>query len=194
MLYKANDLYSAVLTQGYTVGDTTLYVDTVPTLVPTIVTVSKGTTDETQFIVTNRTTNTLTGVSRLKGANRNLDIGSAVTCLNNSEFINQFVSVSGWVTETYGATVTFDLDDGAKQRVILTGDATFALSNVSDGKIFHLRVTQDATGGRTVTWFDGISWDDGVEPTLSGANKTDTFLFIQTGTGTYDGYVTGSNK
>jgi len=92
MLYQANDLYSATLTQGYTVGDTTLYVDAVPTLVPTIVTVSKGTADETQFIVTNKTTNTLTGVSRLKGANRNLDLGSAVTCLNNSEFINQYLT------------------------------------------------------------------------------------------------------
>jgi len=176
------------------VGDTTLYVTAVPDNIPTIIVAGQGTASETVFTVTNKTINTLTGVARIRGANVNLDAGTALTCLNNEDFINQFVSASAWVTKTYGATVTFDLDDGAKQRVILTGNATFALSNVPDGKIFHLRVTQDATGSRTVTWFDGISWDDGVEPTLSAATKTDTFLFIQTGTGTYDGYVTGSNK
>lgn len=194
MIYKANDKYAGSLTSGYTVGDTTLYVTSVPVNVPTIVVANKGLASETVFTVTSSTINTLTGIARLKGANLNLDAGATLTCLNNAEFINQFVSISSWVTKSFGATITFDLDAGNKQRVILTGNATLALSNVSAAKVFHLRITQDAVGGRVVTWWSGISWDDGVVPTLSGANKTDTFLFIETGTGTYDGYVTGQNK
>lgn len=194
MIYKANDKYAGSLSSGYTVGDTTLYVTAVPTNVPTIVVASKGTADETVFTVTSATVNTLIGVARLKGANVNLDAGTAITCLNNAEFINQFVTLSSWITRTYASTVTFDMDAGTKQRITLTGDATFALTNVSSAKMLHLAVTQDAVGGRAITWFSGIEWDDDVVPTLSGANKTDTFLIIETGTGTYHGYVTGQNK
>ena len=92
MLYYANDKYNAVLSQGYKVGDTTLYVNTVPTNVPTIVVVKKGTADETVFSVTGKTSNSLTGVARLKGANVNIDTNSAVTCLNNEEFVNQYAT------------------------------------------------------------------------------------------------------
>ena len=195
MIFKANDKYAGSLSSGYTVGDNTFYVTAVPINVPTIIVAAKGTADETVFTVTSSTINTLIGVARLKGANVNLDAGTTLTCLNNAEFINQFVSISSWVTKSYGATVTFDLDEGAKQRVVLAGNPTLALANVSSAKVFHLRITQSSSGGNTVTWWSGISWDDGVVPTLStGANKTDTFLFIETSPGYYDGYVTGQNK
>lgn len=158
-----------------------------------MVVAAKGTANETVFTITSDTINTLTGVARLKGANVNLDAGTPLTCLNNAEFINQFVSIAGWITKSYGATITFDLSEGSKQRVVLTGNPTLALSSVSDGKVFHLRITQDAVGGRTWTWFTGITWapDDIVPTPTATGNKTDTFLFIQTGAGTYDGYVTG---
>lgn len=131
-------------------------------------------------------------MARLKGANVNLDTGTAITCLNNEEFINQFVTTAGWITATDGATITFDLNAGPKQRVTLGGNRTLALSNVSDGKVFVLRLTQDATGSRTVTWFATIKWADGVAPTLTTtANKTDVFGFIQTGTGQYDAFTVG---
>lgn len=88
--YKANDKYSATLSSGYTVGQTTLSVNVVPDNVPTLVVVAKGTTKETIFIVTNKTVNSLTGVSRLKGYVGDLDAQMPVTCLNNEEFINQY--------------------------------------------------------------------------------------------------------
>lgn len=90
MIYLANDKYNAVLTQGYTVGDTILYVNTVPTNVPTLVVIDKGTDDEAIFEVTNKTTSTLTGVSLLRGANVNHLNGKSVICLNNEEFMNQY--------------------------------------------------------------------------------------------------------
>lgn len=88
--WKANDLYSATLSSGFTVGQTTLSVTTVPDNVPTLVCVAQGTSKETIFIVTGKTTNSLTGVSRLKGYNGDLDSGMPITCINNQEFINQY--------------------------------------------------------------------------------------------------------
>ena len=91
--YYANDRYAAVLTAGYSVGQTTLYVSAVPNHVPTIIVAAKGTENETIFAVTGKTTNSLTGVSRLRGANVDLDAQTPLTCLNNQEFINQFENV-----------------------------------------------------------------------------------------------------
>lgn len=195
-LYKANDKYNATLTAGYTVGDTTLYVSAVPTNVPTLVTVNKGEVSETTFIVTNKTSNSLTGVSRLKGANVNLDNASPITCLNNEEFLNQYqsIGVEAWADASDGATITFDLSASKKQRVTLAGNRILALSGVTPGMAFLLRLKQDGTGSRTVTWFSGISWPDAIVPTLTTtAAKADVFGFVQTGTNTYDGFIVGQN-
>jgi len=90
MIYKANDKFGASLSSGYTVGQTTLYTSAVPDNVPTIIVAAKGTDNETVFSVTGKTTNSLTGVTRLRGANVNLDAQTPITCLNNEEFINQY--------------------------------------------------------------------------------------------------------
>jgi hypothetical protein len=50
------------------------------------------------------------------------------------------------------------------------------------GSIYIVKLTQDATGGRTVTWGSKFKFAGGTAPTLSGANKTDLLHFI-----TYDG-------
>ncbi len=102
--YYANDKYNAVLTAGYSVGQTTLYVSAVPNHVPTIIVAAKGTDKETVFAVTDKTTNSLTGVSRLRGANVDLDAQTPLTCLNNEEFINQLASVSAVFNEEHDET------------------------------------------------------------------------------------------
>lgn len=94
------------------------------------------------------------------------------------------------VTATDGATVTFDLSLGNVQTVTLGGNRTLALSNASVGQAFVLRLVQDGSGSRTVTWFSTIKWAYGVTPTLTTtASKTDVFGFICTSAGNYDGYV-----
>jgi len=99
-----------------------------------------------------------------------------------------------WVTATDGATVTFNLASGNKQRVTLGGNRTLALSNVQNGHIFLIRLLQDGTGSRLVTWFSGISWVGGTVPTLTTtANKADVFGLIQTASGAYDGFIVGQN-
>ena len=99
---------------------------------------------------------------------------------------------SAWVTETDGATVTFDLSAGNKQRVTLGGNRTLALSNVLAGHVFVLSLIQGATGSRTVTFFTTIKWAGGTAPTLTTtATKADVFGFIQTSAGNYYGFVVG---
>lgn len=97
-------------------------------------------------------------------------------------------------TASDGTTVTFDQDNGAIQKVQLGGNRTLALSNVESNSIIFVILQQDATGSRTVTWFSGIKWDDGVTPTLTTtANKYDAFAFIQLSVGSYLGMTMGLN-
>lgn len=97
-------------------------------------------------------------------------------------------------TDVDGATVTFDLSASNKHQVTIAGNRTFALSNPSVGQAFMIKVIQDGTGSRTVTWFSGISWAGGTAPTLTTtASKGDSFGFLCTGSGTYDGFIIGQN-
>lgn len=98
------------------------------------------------------------------------------------------------VTNTDAATVTFDLSTGNIQQVTLGGNRTLALSNATTGQCFVIRLVQDGTGSRTVTWFSTIKWPGATAPTLTTTiNRVDLFGFICTGSGTYDGTIIGQN-
>jgi len=92
------------------------------------------------------------------------------------------------------ATVTFDLSLTSVQSVTLGGNRTLALSNPTTDQFFVVRLVQDGTGSRTVTWFSTIKWPQNAVPTLTTtASKTDVFGFHCTGSGTYDGFIIGQN-
>jgi hypothetical protein len=95
-------------------------------------------------------------------------------------------------TNTDGATITFDLNESNLHEVTLGGNRTLAISNETVGQRFIIKLIQDGTGSRTVTWFSTIKWPGGFEPSLTETvNKADYFSFIVTGTDTYDGFVLG---
>lgn len=103
-------------------------------------------------------------------------------------------------TETDGATITFDMDNGAVQIVTVEGDRNLRVSNTKSGRTFFIIIQQDGTGGRTVgSWWStlagtNIYWDRGVTPTLSsGADKYDMFAFTEVATNTYLGFIVGQN-
>ena len=97
-------------------------------------------------------------------------------------------------SNTYGTTVTFDLDESNTHTVTLTGSPTLALSNVTAGQKFMVKLIQDGTGSHTVTWWSTIKWAGGTEPTLTtDPNKADTFGFLCTSAGNYDGFIVGQN-
>jgi hypothetical protein len=131
-------------------------------------------------------------LSGVTGTDKAVSLTGTETLTNKT--ITVVKGVQTMITATDGATVTFDLATGNIQTVTLAGNRTLALSNPSTGQCFVLRLVQDGTGSRTVTWFSTIKWPGAVTPTLTTtAAKTDVFGFICTGSNTYDGYVIGQN-
>lgn len=82
------------------------------------------------------------------------------------------------VTLADGATITMDMALGNVFKVTLGGDRTLAITNPLDGSWAEMYATQDATGGRDLTFPGNVIWEGGVAPTTSGLpNVTDLFLF-----------------
>lgn len=125
----------------------------------------------------------------IKSADINSNFSNAVH-KTDVQVVSNKIMVPGIITATDQATITFDLSLGSIQEVTLGGDRTLALSNVNEGQPFILKLIQDGTGNRLVTWFSTIKWDSGITPLLSTVgNKADIFGFICTGPGTYDGFI-----
>lgn len=113
----------------------------------------------------------------------------------NSQAITKLSNVVTTHTPGGAGTATLDLDVSRIHDITMpAGNITIAISNENNGDIFTIRILQDGTGSRTVTWFSTIKWAGGSAPTLTTtANKADTVIFRVTGTDTYDGFVVGQN-
>lgn len=184
---KANDKYRAKLRSTWIASpaDTSLLVDAVPENVPTIVVVGWQTDLETVFRVegksgTNSSNYALTGAVRIKGANQNLPENTAVNCLNNEEFFNQyeekinqmidgvndaledidtaiaqFDGLLGVQALTDNASVALDASLAAIYTLSAAGDRTIAVpTNPVDGK--KIIIIHHASGGaRTLSLTTG---------------------------------------
>lgn len=80
-------------------------------------------------------------------------------------------------------TVTFNWNDGNIQLVTLTGNCTFAFSNPQVSS-YQIKIVQDATGSRSITWPTGIHWAGKSVPSLTGTPNSVDWITI-----TYDGSV-----
>ena len=87
---------------------------------------------------------------------------------------------------TDGATVNWDTALGNMATLTLGGNRTMAApTNLVPGT-YILKLSQDATGSRTVTWNSVFKWASGTAPTLStGANAVDILTFYCDGTNLY---------
>ena len=100
---------------------------------------------------------------------------------------------------TSGTSVTLDLNAGTVFTITLAHNiGTFTWSNpASSGyaSVFSLKVTQDGTGSRTISWPASVDWASGTAPTLSsGANDVDVFVFLTVDGGTtYYGFTSGQD-
>lgn len=115
-------------------------------------------------------------------------ISSTSTLTNKTLTTPAIASIKGTLTaDTDGATITFDKNVSDFHAVTLGGNRTLALSNMATGDRIVLRLQQDATGSRTVTWFTTIKWAGGSAPTLTTTpSKADMFGFLCTSAGNYD--------
>jgi hypothetical protein len=88
------------------------------------------------------------------------------------------------VALTDAATIAWDLNAAPNAVITLGGNRTMgAPVNMAAGKRYTLRVLQDATGSRTITWNSAFKWAGGSAPTLTtAANATDVLEFFCDGT------------
>lgn len=84
-----------------------------------------------------------------------------------------------------GASFTIDWTQGDKQTITLTANCTFTFTAPSGVSGLVLRLVQDATGSRTVTW-PSMKWAGGAAPTLTtAANSVDIVSIYYNGTNYY---------
>jgi len=104
----------------------------------------------------------------------------------NVELENQIYSPVNAKGNSGTGTVTFNWNDGNQQSVTLTGNCTFAFSNPQSGASYFIYVTQDGTGGRTITW-PTITWQGGATPTFPTAANGRVLVKISYDGSTYYG-------
>jgi|SRR6187399_278976 len=93
-----------------------------------------------------------------------------------------------------GGVPYMDFQDYNIFACTLTGHLFINIMNTSLNQRFSIRLEQDGTGDRTVTWFPGITWAGGTAPGLTEeANRADWFGFIKIDENRYDGFVIGNN-
>jgi len=144
--YQANDKYDAQLTSAFTAGQTTMSVNVVPDNVPTLVCIAKGTVKEAIYIVTDTTLNSLTGVSRLKGYDGNLDTGMPITCLNNEEFVNQYSAAVS--TPDSLIQILYGIDGGSTDDYVVSLDV--APTAYTAGMLVSFKANTANTGACTL--------------------------------------------
>jgi len=120
-----------------------------------------------------------------------VDPGTLVKTDAVSNFTKQ--QYFGTATLTDGATINWDCDNQVA-KVTLGGNRTMAApTNMKNGATYILRVYQDGTGSRTITWNAVFRWPGGTAPTLTTtAGKMDIITFTSDGTNMY-GVIGGQN-
>lgn len=86
-----------------------------------------------------------------------------------------------------GTTETFDVSAGDFHTATLDNDCTFTFSGATNGvlAVLALRLTQDVSGSRIVTWPGSVVWPNNVAPTLQTASGgVDELTFDSTDGGT----------
>lgn len=153
------------------------------------------------FSVTSTGIATMAAVGNAAGNAVSVDGTQTLTAktLTTPTITKPVMSATNPTAQTYSpagaGTATLDLSLSNQHDITMpAGNVTIALANDTSNQIFSVSITQDATGSRTVTWFGTIRWAGGSAPTLTTtASKRDRFVFIRTGSGTYDGMVMGMN-
>jgi len=116
--------------------------------------------------------------------------------LTNKTLTSPVISAPQFTTQAYfdaevdnGDSSTADTIDwtaGNKQKSTLTGNCTFTFTAPSGPANLILKLIQDGTGSRTVTWPATVKWPEGVAPALStAASSVDIVSLYFDGTNYY---------
>lgn len=114
--------------------------------------------------------------------------GAAYSFSNSAQVTGQFTAHgftlldTGYHSTKYSANISgsyaFNVDWANSAHLTLTGNTTFSFLGIgSYDRFLRLRLKQDGTGGRTVTW-SGVTWDGGTAPVqTSAAGRSDWYEF-----------------
>ena len=77
------------------------------------------------------------------------------------------------------ASTTIDLSNGNVIQATQSADTTVSFASTSNGNVYFIRIKDDNTTARTITWPDSIKWDGGSAPTLiSNSLSGDAQMFL----------------
>lgn len=145
--------------------------------------------------------------------NGKLVAGSGCTLTENNDGANETLTIAfasnpqlAGYTETVdlhgsaavGATETIDASAANVHKIILDVNCTLTFSGAPTAGVsaaFTLFVTQDASGGNTITWPASVQWRDGSPPVqTTSANALDIYSFATNDGGvTWQGFDCGRN-
>lgn len=115
-------------------------------------------------------------------------VGTEKLRVNGDLLAKRYVKTQQATISPTGSSLGIDLSQGEIIPITLGANiTTLTLTNPLIGS-YILKITQDATGGRTITWPASIKWPGGTAPTLSAASKTDIITLIYDGTNYYGSY------
>jgi alpha-tubulin suppressor-like RCC1 family protein len=77
-----------------------------------------------------------------------------------------------------GASTAIDLSEGNIIYATQSADTTVSFANSENGNVYFIRIKDDTSTARTITWPDTIKWEGGSAPTLlSNPRATDAQIF-----------------
>lgn len=123
-----------------------------------------------------------------------VDDSGSVTLTGTQTMTNKTLTNPAYTDQTLtdGATVDWNMNSGGIGNWTIGGNRTMnAPTNLKKG-FYTLKITQDGTGGRTVTWNAVFKWAAGTAPVLStAAGATDILTFFCDGTNLYGSLLRG---
>jgi hypothetical protein len=150
-----------------------------------------------------KATGTPSSTTYLRGDGTWTDVRGAISMTANNYF--SYNSSTGVIspnmaygTLTDGATVSWDASTGLNKKVTIAGDRTLSITNLNSGDCGIIWVTQDGTGGRTLTLPGGsatLDPDPGATTVLSfsyeGTDYKWTASVSSSGSGTLTNFSAG---
>lgn len=119
------------------------------------------------------------------GGNSNIGISYQTKGAGFHTFLNALFQAP--VSLTYSATVNIDWSQSNFFEILLTGDVTFTYSNFATGAWIVLRVQQDGSGNRDITYpAVATKFDGGANVLATAGNHVDYLLIVCRAGPTFD--------
>lgn len=101
-----------------------------------------------------------------------------MSCQEATSLVEYLTSCTEFDNGNSSTADTIDWNAGRFQKSTLTDNCTYTFTAPACAGIYVLRVIQDGTGSRTVTWPSSVKWPGNIDPVLTPtASAVDVFTF-----------------